>query len=36
MCLVLKGTIDVVVALGSTAKVVCFIAGRLPLLAGSE
>ena len=36
MCLVLKRTIHVVVALVSAAKIVCFIIGRLPLLAGSE
>jgi hypothetical protein len=36
MCLVVKRTIDVVVALGSAAKVVCSLIGRLPVLAGSE
>ena len=36
MYLVLKQTIDVVVALGSAVKVVCSSIGRLPLLAGSE
>lgn len=36
MYLFLKRTIDVVVALGSAANVVCSIIGRLPVLAGRE